>query len=405
MRPKKTRKPFTLFLKDIQVGPVWYVRFWDESSRKYALTRSTGIPAEGKKLRRYEAEQAAREMLTGIRFTPQVPDQTFTDYVADFWTPDSPYVRECALVKKKPLSADYITMNHENVRRHMEPFPGFQDSTLRNLKPGTILDWMAWAAGEGLSGRVINTVLQGMRVPVRYAVAREDIFRDPFKNIKEAPEERREKGILAPEEVSKLITAPVQDPRTRLAVLLGLLCGLRRGEVRGLQWGDIKDGLLTVCHNFQENEGMKLPKCGSSRIVPIPGAVQRALDEVSRLNGATGGDSDYVMGNLISRGKPLSPKYFQRALIAELEGIGITAGKEATETEPENPNEQKRRNLTFHGLRHTYVTMGRLAGISDMEIQALAGHKGGAMMERYSHASQVLDFSAMREKLEKAVGE
>jgi hypothetical protein len=44
-----------------------------------------------------------------------------------------------------------------------------------------------------------------------------------------------------------------------------------------------------------------------------------------------------------------------------------------------------------------------------MEIQALAGHKpgvgykSGAMMERYSHASQVLDFAAAKEKLEKAV--
>jgi integrase len=68
-------------------------------------------------------------------------------------------------------------------------------------------------------------------------------------------------------------------------------------------------------------------------------------------------------------------------------------------------NEQKRRNLTFHGLRHTFITLGRLAGITDLEIQALAGHRSGAMMENYSHAAQVLDFAAAREKLEKAVGE
>jgi len=38
-----------------------------------------------------------------------------------------------------------------------------------------------------------------------------------------------------------------------------------------------------------------------------------------------------------------------------------------------------------------------------LEIQALARHKSGAMMERYSHASQVIDFNAAREKLEKAI--
>jgi hypothetical protein len=46
-----------------------------------------------------------------------------------------------------------------------------------------------------------------------------------------------------------------------------------------------------------------------------------------------------------------------------------------------------------------------LAGFSDIEIQTLAGHRSGAMMERYSHGSQVLDFQAAREKLEKAIGE
>ena len=75
-----------------------------------------------------------------------------------------------------------------------------------------------------------------------------------------------------------------------------------------------------------------------------------------------------------------------------------------TETAEGYVNEQKRRNLTFHGLRHTFITLGRLAGISDLEIQALARHKSGAMMERYSHASQVLDFTAAREKPERAIG-
>jgi integrase len=94
-----------------------------------------------------------------------------------------------------------------------------------------------------------------------------------------------------------------------------------------LQWGDIRDGLISVCHNYQDLEGVKAPKCGSSRVVPFPD----------------------------------------------------------------------------HGLRHTYITLGRLAGIADMEIQALTGHRSGVMMERYSHVSQVLDFAAAREKLEKAL--
>jgi hypothetical protein len=45
-----------------------------------------------------------------------------------------------------------------------------------------------------------------------------------------------------------------------------------------------------------------------------------------------------------------------------------------------------------------------MAGISDMEIQALAGHSTDRMMKRYSHADQVINFKSTREKMEKAVG-
>jgi integrase len=98
------------------------------------------------------------------------------------------------------------------------------------------------------------------------------------------------------------------------------------------------------------------------------------------------------MESLECPGKPFSKTHFEKSLKRELSGLGIDSAA------------QKSRNLSFHGLRHTFITLGRLAGISDLEIQALARHKSGAMMERYSHASQVLDFSAAREKLEKAIG-
>jgi integrase len=105
-------------------------------------------------------------------------------------------------------------------------------------------------------------------------------------------------------------------------------------------------------------------------------------------------------------GEPLGNNFFRRALTTELLAIGIN--RLATDKDGKkviDDSEQRRRNITLHGLRHTFVTLGRLAGIADMEIQALAGHKSEAMMSRYSHASQVLDFTAAREKLEKIVEE
>ena len=62
----------------------------------YALARSLGVITEGKKERRYEAEQAARKMLLGIKFE-RVEKKTLIQYLKDFWAPYSAYAKEAAL--------------------------------------------------------------------------------------------------------------------------------------------------------------------------------------------------------------------------------------------------------------------------------------------------------------------
>jgi integrase len=253
-------------------------------------------------------------------------------------------------------------------------------------------------AEKGLSGRRINHVLQGMRIAVRYAVDREELEHDPFRTIREAEEQPKERGVLTPGEVSSLVRAPGSDPRSRLAVLLGALCGLRRGEVRGLLWGDIGDGILTVCHNWIDGEGVKAPKCKggaireNKRLVPFPASVAAAFEAVRRLSRDPAPDR-FVFEGMRRPGEPLGNTFFRRALADELLAIGIGSP------------EQRRRNITFHSCRHTFITLGRLSGISDMEIRAMAGHRSGAMTERYSHAGQVIDFDGVRQKLQKAIGE
>ncbi|MDR2662721.1 MAG: tyrosine-type recombinase/integrase [Treponema sp.] len=292
----------------------------------------------------------------------------------------------------------------------MEPFPGavtapgvkgvpsFSDITLGGLTGDIIRSWMLWLGEKGVSGRRINQCLQTMRVAVRDALERERLETDPFKRIHEAPEEGREKGVLSPAEVARYITSNSQDCYARLAVLLGALCGMRRGEIRGLQWGDIREGVIVIRHNFVNGDGLKNPKRKggmvreNSRAVPLPRAVAEALTVVYQ-RAQYREPGDYVIQSLRRRNTPVSESYFKHALLREMDGIGIS------------PDEQKRRNLTPHSLRHVFVTLGRLAGISDLEIQARAGHRAGAMMERYSHAAQVLDFTAAREKLEKVMGE
>jgi integrase len=397
------RYPFTLFKKKTGNGLIWYARFWNDKAGKYTETRSTGILIEGKKERKREAEIKAQEMLSEIRFETGAADRPFIPYLEEFWKSNSPYVKECANLNKKPLSAYYIHQNEVNVRLHVKPFPGFKKITLRELTNGLIRDWMSWAVDNEKTGRTINAVISTMRVAVHYAYDREELDKDPFRKIKNAADTPKEKGVLTFNERAKLLNATSSDPRSRLAVLLGLLCGMRRGEVRGLKWGDFDNGLIKLTHNFVNMDGLKKPKRGKERTVPYLAIVEKAFEEVRKVAIHATAD-DYVFESPECPGKPMCETFFRNALRRELEGIGITAGKKATKNTPAIPNEQKKRNLTFHSLRHSFITLGRLDGISDLEIQAVAGHSTRRMMEHYSHAEKVIDFIAMRDKLDKAVG-
>jgi hypothetical protein len=282
MRPLKPHAPYCIYRKQAKAGYFWYVRYWDETSRKYTRIRSTRIPVKSRGGGRHDAEEAARAMLPHILAMTISPEKPPLRYVAEFWLPDSPYVREHTQVKKKPLSFAYVRLHHEDVRRHLEPFPGFRGVTLHTLTSGIIRDWMTWAAERGMSGRRINQVIEAVRIAVKYAVQREELDKNPFRNIGKVLESRREKGVLTPGEVSRLIHAPVTDPRGRLAVLLGALCGLRLGEVRGLLWGTV--GMIAITHNYIDGGGLKAPKLGIFGTVPIPESVRAAIEEVRSIS-------------------------------------------------------------------------------------------------------------------------
>ena len=206
------RSPFSLYKKQTKQGSTWHVRFWDWMLDKYVEGKSTGVLAVGKKERRGEAEARAREMLAQweaeakarkMSLERKIADTPLIEYLENFWKPDSPYVMECALVRKKPLSSYYVYQNAVNVLRYVVTFPKFEGITLQNLASGLLRDWIAWmasregAAGRMLSGRRVNAIVQTVRVAVRYAVDREELYRDPFHKVKQLPDTPKAKGVIS----------------------------------------------------------------------------------------------------------------------------------------------------------------------------------------------------------------
>jgi integrase len=248
---------------------------------------------------------------------------------------------------------------------------------LPDITAGIIHDWMLWEAERGVSGMRINKSLQTMRVATHYAISRDELKHDPFTNIKDAAVEVHEKGILTKKEVLSILRNH-SDDKEHLAILLGVLCGMRIGEVRGLHWDDIEGDMITIQHNWQDDEGIKGPKCGSKRSVLLPYVIKRILKTMRR-------ERDLIYGR--PDGKAMCNGFFRNCFIRELEAVGITE------------DDRKDRNLSFHSLRHTYITLSQAAGILDIFVQAFAGHKRLKTTRDYTHPGQIIDYGEAREKL------
>jgi integrase len=397
---KTKHAPFSLYKKKVGIHYYWYIRFWDERKRGYAVHRATGVEAAGKKGRRSEAEKVANDLLPEVCFS--VTNMNMIQYLKKFWAADSIYFRESERVYGRKLSAYYAKSHNDTIKLHIEKYPPFGGMGIDQLTAGIVRDFMLFLAERGVSGSRINRVLQTIRVPLHYAIERDEAKLDPFTKVKAAHEEHQEKGVLTREEVFSLIKSPIPSPKKRLAVLLGTLCGMRLGEVRGLHWEDIDvdKGLIHIRHNWQDLEGVKEPKWGSSRDVPLPSAIKLVGQSYQcslkkPFKGLVFRRSD---------NKPPCNGYFRLALIAELEAIGIRGPWKETGDPPEgHMNDQRSRNITFHSLRHTFVSLSRLAGINDFQVQAMAGHKSAKMMERYSHAAQVVEMESCRNALEEFI--
>jgi integrase len=137
--------------------------------------------------------------------------------------------------------------------------------------------------------------------------------------------------------------------------------------------------------------------------VPLPAPVSAVLESY---RAECGGPRS---GLVFARGgddRPLCHGYFGIMLRRELEeSVGIRGLWTSRKEKPEgHVNEQAERNITFHALRHTFVSLLRLAGISDIQVQALAGHKSSQMMDRYPHPTRVVELDGCRAKLDGLIG-
>ncbi len=376
-----SRSPYSIFKRKDREGREFFsVRFFgpDGSVIKTKALR------EARSLT-HAARIAEAILKDGVIANESNPDTI--SYLLSFWSRDSEYVQGRAL-RGLVLSERYLSENRMVTKSMLEPL--LKGVKLLDLSPMRLEKIILSLNKKGYGARRINIALQALKVPYANFCKLHRLV-NQLSTIEKVKERPRERGVLTGEEVGRIINLEAAAPRVRASVLLGALCGLRLGEVRGLLWEDVdfQKKPLFIRHNFvNKEEGVKAPKWGSVREVPLPEPVAAALEVVQSLapEGAA-----FIVYNERTPSRPVTESTIRAGFKSILHAIGISEA------------EKERRNLCFHGLRHTFVTLSRAGGVPDFLVQRMAGHKSMNMTERYSHADGVVDFTQARAALEGAV--
>ncbi|WP_327669426.1 MULTISPECIES: tyrosine-type recombinase/integrase [unclassified Streptomyces] len=214
--------------------------------------------------------RAATDEERGEFVDPRDGSVTLADYIAMHWVPGSGGV---------PKTRD----NRERrARLHIVPYLG--QLSLKGITAAELRAYIVKLGDAVDSVDYQRGILSELSSILEAAVDDKRLARNPMhsKSVRwpRAPKERREAWPLR----TALRVRDVISPRSRIAVVVGLGCGLRQGEVFGLSPEDIDyaRGVLHVRRQVQAIHGklyFALPKGAKTRTVDMPASV---ADELKR---------------------------------------------------------------------------------------------------------------------------
>jgi len=218
---------------------------------------------------------------------------------------------------------------------------------------------------EKLSLSYVNRIMIAGTTALSWAYREGHIPADPTDGLMRFSGTPEKRGTLTPLEAQALFAAQWKDKRAYAASLLACTTGMRSGEVLALKLEDIETRILNIRHSWSYYDGLKTPKNGEARKVPLLPEVREKLLELAKEN-PYGPDGFIFYGSLAD--KPIDGSVLLDGLYDALAGIGIDA---------------MARGVVFHSWRHYYAA--RMADrMTADQVSRVTGHKSRAVFDAYS---------------------
>jgi integrase len=327
--------------RETQSGRVYDVRYRDAAGWQHSEKFRT----------RKAAEQRARAIEDELDQTGDVRRRRRTSVteVANEWLRSDPGKRGSSLARDRIVLTKHV-------------LPEIGGKAIGTVTPADVQALVsAWS--EQRSAQTVRRDYSTMRAMFSYAVANDYITASPCRGIKLPPIERKPRHVVTPDEITALAAALPVDYRPM--VYLGVVLGLRWGEIAGLRVCDLdlmRDTLSVAQAIGRDVQGapvVSVPKSSASRrTLGIPQALSELLSAFLAHRGLTAADA-LLFGD--ARGKPLrANNWARRVWKPACETAGIDG-------------------LVFHDLRRAAATVLVAEGVDPKTAQSQLGHSRSSL--------------------------
>lgn len=344
----------------------------------YRTKVKIGVDAHGKSVFKWISGKTKRELEEArariidyyIEGAERPDDRLFGDYAVEWYQ-----------LRKKP----FVSPSQQNAYRTMlnkYVLPAFGDRNLRAIRAADLQRFVNSFAGSSASQIAMAlSVLHGV-----FAAAFADRILDADPSVRlQRPVHTppKEKRALTPDERAGIERAIATQPDSEYLAIL-YYTGMRPGEARGLQWGDI-DWDSNMIHvqrdlDFVTGDYGELKTRAANRYIPIVPPLREYLHPRRGLS-----DAPVVASR---NGKPITSATAARRWIALMAAAGMA------EEIPDGASRYSKRDIrsgaratiTPHALRHNFVTMCWDMGMDVQLVAKIVGHSDiNVTMAIYTH--------------------
>ena len=330
-----------------------------------------------------EKLKALKETLgkTVERLKPEMP---FGEWI-DFW-----YQNFCKLSLRETTKVGYENGIYQHIIPSIGQIPlnqltqnDLQQFYAKLKKNGRLVH--SATKGTTTSDRTVRSCRALCKTALEKAVSEQLIVKNPSNGCKLPPKKGREMQILSPSELGRFLARAKEEGYYEL-FLLELSTGMRRGEILGLKWSDLKlaDGSLRIARQVVaagNKTVVQPPKTKTSiRTIILPPYMVEILAEMKKQK-----TCEWIFPSPIKDGEPRNPSavYHRFKLILERSGC---------------------KNVRFHDLRHTFATMAIENGMDVKTLSSMIGHTSAeTTLNIYSHITDTMRLQAAA-KIDREIG-